>query len=368
MLKRFFIRKANYDRISLILKAEGFIFEDADVQSLLKGNQKGVRYGNMVLERVEAGGRQKRFIKIMLDGTQRTFKLFERQVKIASALHDDKDFHSPTLEVIKHSFKPPVPYAVFETREDGNGFGFMHDDPAFYGSCTEEQIQKLVKVICSFHQAGFGIRQSTLKLTRLIHSSIRFYKKEFSKLLGTEIIHRSKDGNETTKSVEELLVLYAGMPNVRARLMQILEDDFIQVINSRTNKGFYLVHADMQIDNVYKHQNGDFELLDFEWVGRVDDPVVAIMYDYGNLRARAWSSTSFQNILDKAMLEVGSNMYPDSVEMIKAGMRLGVIRSSLMMSRYHMDVVNTLEKDKRTEQDYFDMYSKSIAALVQELR
>ena len=368
MFKRFLIRKADCDQISLILKSEGFVFTDEDVKNLLKGNQKGVRYGNAVLERIEEGIKQRRFIKIVLDGTWRTYKLFERQVNITSALHDDNNFSSPTLMVIKYSLKSPVPYAIFETREDGNGFGFMHDNPAFYESCTEEQIQKLVKVIYKFHQAGFSIQKNTLKLTRPVSSKIGFYKKEFVKLLDKEITHRSKESKETTGKVEEFLILYTGMPDIRARLMQILEEGFVQVKNSRTNKGFYLVHADMQIDNVYKHQNGDFELLDFEWVGRADNPVVAIMYDYGNLRARAWSSPSFQSMLDKAMLEVGTSIYPDSTEMVEAGMRLGIVRSSLMMSRYHMDVVNTLKKDKRMEQDYFDMYPKSIAALVQGLK
>ncbi|MDR3558533.1 MAG: hypothetical protein P4L61_03310 [Candidatus Pacebacteria bacterium] len=337
------------------------------MKNLLKGNQKGVRYGNMVLERAEEGATRRRFVKIMLDGKRKTYKLFERQVRIASALHDDKDFHSPTLEVIKHSLKPPVPYAVFETREDGNGYGFMHDDPAFYGSCTEDHVRKLAKAIYAFHQAGFNIRKSTLKLTRQISSNVGFYKKEFRRLLDKEIMHRSTDGKETTKKVEELLVRYSGMQNIRSRLMNVLEEDFKEVKNSMTNNGCYLVHADMQIDNVYKHENGDFELLDFEWVGRSNNPVIAIMYDYGNLRARAWSSPSFQSLLDNAMLEAGMSAYPNSVEMIKAGMRLGVIRSSLMMSRYHLDVINTLKKDKRTEQDYFAMYPRSIAALVQEL-
>ena len=177
MFTRFLLRKADHDRISLILRKERFVFTDEDVANLLKGNQKGVRYGNMVLERNEAGIKQRRFIKIMLDGTWKTFKLFERQVKVTSALHDDKNFASPTLAVVQHSLRPPVPYAIFETLEEGNNFGFMHDDPAFYKSCTEEQIQKLARAIYAFHQAGFGIQKNALKLARTIPSKIRFYKK-----------------------------------------------------------------------------------------------------------------------------------------------------------------------------------------------
>lgn len=91
------------------------------------------------------------------------------------------------------------------------------------------------------------------------------------------------------------------------------------------------------------------------------------MYDYGNLRARAWSSPSFQASLDKAMREIGIELYKDP-KMIEAALKLGVVRSSLMMSRYHLDVVNTLRKDERTEEEYYSMYSSTIAALTEAIK
>ena len=145
--------------------------------------------------------------------------------------------------------------------------------------------------------------------------------------------------------------------------MQLLTKCFEKVAKFKIKEGFHFVHADMQIDNIYRHPNGDFELLDFEWVGRTKSPSIAIMFDYGNLRARAWSSPTFQKMLDSMMLEVGQKFYPHMEEMIKAGLTLGILRSSLLMSRYHLDYVNTVKKDKRTEGDYFSMFPKTIAAL-----
>jgi len=81
---RLFLKKANRSHIEQILKNEGFIYSQQDINNLLKGNQKGTRYGNIVLSRKENGIHKKRFLKIVLDGRWKTFTLFRRQVKIKS--------------------------------------------------------------------------------------------------------------------------------------------------------------------------------------------------------------------------------------------------------------------------------------------
>lgn len=368
MLEEFFIQKANHKHISTLLKKEGFLYTDEDITKLLKGNEKGVRYGNAVLTRNENGTQQKRFIKIVLDGKRKTYLPFKRQVEISAALHADEKYNFPTLAVIHYSLTPPVPYAIFETRESGDNFGFMHDTPECYEQFTQPEIQKLVRVLYAFHRAGFDIQKNVLKLARPMSSKLGFYKNEFNKLLDKKIVHKTKEGREVKERVEKLLIVYTGIHEIRTRLMQILEKCFTQVRASKNDSSFYLVHADMQIDNIYKHADGGFELLDFEWVGKADNPVIAIAFDYGNLRARAWSSPSFQQMLDTTMLEIGMELYPNSEKMLGAALSLGIVRSSLMMSRFHMDVLNTVKKDRRTEKDYFEMYPKTIDALVAGLK
>ena len=66
------------------------------------------------------------------------------------------------------------------------------------------------------------------------------------------------------------------------------------------------------------------------------------------------------------MLQIGKEFYPE--EVVKAGITLGTLRSSLLMSRFHMDVVNTVKKDKRTEDAYFTMFPRTINALVEILK
>jgi len=361
----FFLRKAKKHHIKKILEKENFVYTHQDIESILKGNQKGVRYGNMVLLRRENGQECKRFLKIVIDGTVRTFKLFRRQVEISNALNKDTKYKSPSMKVIVYSFKGTTPYAIFETRENGNDYGFMHDNQSFYEKFLDRDMENLVNAIYYFHNAGLNINKEIYRYTQNITSRIFKHKKDIKKLLNTIITHKSKDEIIDQKSVREVLETYLGFKNLDKIVFGILEKNWKNVIESKITKGNLLVHADMQIDNIYKHKDGNFELLDFEWVGQTDSPVIAIMYDYGNLRARAWSSPSFQRILDKKMFEIGKKYYKN--EIVESGLVLGKLRSSLMMCRYHLDFVNTVKKDKRTEEDYQNMYKKTVESFKEVL-
>src|SRR3989344_831099 len=350
ILRYFLLKKANATDISNIFKNEGFIHVSQDIENILKGNQKGVRYGNVVLTRNENGQEQKRFIKIMIDGTLRTFKLFRRQVEVANALDKDDKFSLPTIEAVKYSLNSRVPYAIFETRENGENFGFMHDSPSFYEKFSEKDMQNLVNTIYSFHNVGSSINKNIWKYTQNISSGISHYKKQIQKDFNQNITHKSADGKLIEKSVKELLEKYIGLKNIDNLVMGMVEKNWKYVNSSQTKNKYYLVHADMQIDNIYKHKDETFELLDFEWVGKSDNPVIAIMYDYGNLRARAWSSPPFQSMLDRTMIDIGKKYY-DDVNIINAGLTLGILRSGVIMCRFHLDFINTVKKDKRTEED-----------------
>lgn len=359
--KLFFLRKATPESLRLILSKERFVYTDDTIATLLKGNQKGVRYGNVVLDRREGDTTQKRFFKVIIDGTLRTYKLFRRQVEIANALHRDKNHTFPTIVAVKHSFATPVPYAVFETREQGETFGFMHDSPAFYETFKEEEMDKLVDVIYSFHLSGKKLDTSIWGYTQKLSSSVWHYKQEAQQFLDTVIKHKIKDGSFMEKSVKDILAEKFNIPNIEKSIMNVFTKMWHEVNSSRAEGYKYLVHADMQIDNVYRRADGMFELIDFEWVGSADNPVIAIMYDYGNLRARAWSSPKFQQMLDTSMHAQGIKHYDEKV--VTSALTLGKLRSSLMMSRYHMDYHNTVKKDKRTEEDYYAMYPKTLASL-----
>lgn len=367
ILNYFFLRKAKHYHIEKILQKENFIYTKIDIDNILKGNQKGLRYGNIVLKRKEGDETKDRFLKIVLDGKYKTFKLFSRQIKVADYIHKDKKITLPTISVMGDFLSYPVPYAIFETRDSGDNFGFMDDTQESYNNFTEQDVHNLVDLIYAFHESGSHIDPDIWNYTQNIHSSIDYYENEFSKFLNIKIIHKKNNGDISEEKVSDLLTTYSGISNIEDKIFKILRENWVYVSSSRKMNINYLVHADMQIDNVYKSEGGNFELLDFEWVGKSDNPVVAIMYDYGNLRARAWSSPGFQSMLDKYILEIGTKYY--KVEsLVRAGMNLGALRSSLMMCRYHLDFKNTVKNDKRTEQEYQDMYPKTLDSLLTLIR
>ena len=359
MLTWLFLRKADFKKIKNILEKENFIFTEEDIKNLLKGNQKGTRYGNIVLLRKEGTEFRKRFLKLVLDGKWRTYKLFRRQVEVTSALSKDSSYNFPKLSVESSSLKPPVPYAVFETREEGEYFGFMHDLPKYYEKFNETDVATLAQLIYGFHSSGSHMDDNVLKHTQKISSEKGDYIKEINGYLDKKVHHKFSNGSEAEETIEKLLEKYTNISDLRSRVLSLFEKSWNFVENSKDK--IYLVHADMALDNVYRHQNGKLEPLDFEWVGHADNPVIPIMYDYGNLRARAWSSKTFQTMLDKVMFEEGKKYYRE--EIIRAGLNLGILRSGLMMCRYHMDYKHTTRNDKRSDEDYSSMVPSTVSSI-----
>ncbi|MDB5266793.1 MAG: hypothetical protein JWN89_608 [Parcubacteria group bacterium] len=361
MLESLFLRRATADRIENILKKDKFIYTDEDVHNLLQGNQKGKRYGNAVLVREEEGEARKRFIKIVLDGSRRTLALFRRHVNVADALAHDARYNLPTMGVLTFSFAPPLPYAIFETREEGEGFGFMNDKREFYERLNEKDLHSLAKAIYAFHQAGSAVGKSVISHTRHISSDFTYYREGILKSLHTRVTHKRSDGSVVEKTIEQLIEEYTGGSRCKEKALDLLKKNWF-VGENMNRDDIFLVHTDLAIDNVYKHSSGEFELLDFEWVGHTDDPYIALMWDYGNLWSRAWSSPKFQDLLGQAVVDANpyTNANPD---VLKKVIMISKLRSGLKILRYHFDYLHTTKNDKRSEAEYQEMYPKSLARI-----
>ncbi len=362
LLRSLTIRKAKAKDLRNILTKENFVFGSNDVQTLLEGNQKGVRYGNIVLIRREAGQEIKRFFKVMLDGKLRTFKLFRRQVEVSRVLHKYGKLPYLTIQVRGYSLISPVPYGIFETRESGDGFGFMHDRPEYYRGLSEIDIENIVQSIYAFHKAGDDIYAEIRPYVRESSASLSLYEKEILKNLHKKITYQSPLGVMVEGRVSEFVEKLLGFKGIEGKILEIFRTNWWSVEESRSKKKKYLVHGDLSIDNLYKHRNGTFEPIDFEWVGVADNLVVAIMTDYGNLRARAWSAPQFQETLDKKMFEVGKK-YGVEQKVIEAALILGKLSMGVPFCRFHLDFLNTVRKDKHTEQDYHEMSSRTLESL-----
>ncbi len=352
------LRKATPSLIENILKKEKFTYTKNDIVTLLKGNQKGTRYGNIILERSEDGQMVKRFLKVVLDGTWRTFTLFERQVKISEMLHRDPTYTAPTLNILHSHLSHPVAYAIFETRESGNDFGFMDDKKESYEQFTTKEIENLVEALFSFHHIGEHVDPTIWKYTRALDFSKEYYVKKIHNLFATRITHKKENGDMVFDTVENIIKTYTNIKDPLKQTLSVFTENWKESDRNKT----YLVHGDMSLDNTYKHPNGKIELLDFEWVSHTKNPLIALMYDYGNVRARAWSSPSFQSALDSHMLNIGEK-YTDETT-LQRGMTLGKLYYSLTMCRFHLDFTNTVKKDRRGDEEYFRMFPASLHTLL----
>ncbi len=367
MLTGLFIKKPTFAGVEEIFKKEGFAYNDRDVEDLLCGNEKGTRYGDAALLRNEDGVMRKRFIKIPLDGKRETNRLFRRQVNIANGLHKNKEFADKTMAVVKSSLDSPVPYAIFEVRENGEGFGFLHDTAESYNTLKEKDVRRLVETVYAFHRAGLSMEKNVLRYASYDSWHIGHYTNECKKILDRKVLHRYEDGSEARATIEQLFIHYTNIPDVRKRILALFKEYWPYLYSSKITEGSYLVHSDLQLDNTYQRKDGAFELFDFEWVRRTDNPAIAILGDYGHLRARGWFSPSFQSLLDKEMRDIGIAVYKNP-SMVEAALKLSNIYWSLKMSRYHMDVAVTLRREKRSEKEYRAMYSSLTNALMQAIK
>ncbi len=365
MMKKFygailslFVKRPTSTDIERILERESFIFDKEDVQDLLLGNTKGVRYGVKTLPRRESGEVVDRFVKIVIDGKWETYTLFKRQVFVSRALaaHAAKD--DLFVSVAHASTSLPIAYAVFGTLPEGRGYGFMHDKKEYYDALSQDDVNNLVRKIFQFHSLGQDI--VSLKDMRRIPHEKAFYCKENADLLAEKVVSKDVRGVLKECTVEDFFAKVYRVSNFLQESHKFLEDLFVEA-SQYVERGPVMTHADLAIDNIYMSESKDFSLIDFEWVGITHNPLIAIMYDYGNLRARAWSSPDFQTRLDKAFVSVGADVSEIPVDGIRVGMKLGLLRSTILMARYHIDYKHTTENDKRSDDEYFAMRDATVA-------
>lgn len=273
-------------------------------------------------------------------------------------LYRDPTYTAPTLNVLHSHLSHPVAYVIFETRESGNGFGFMDDKKESYEQFTTEEIKNLVEALFSFHHIGDHVDPAIWKYTRALDFSKEYYIKKIHNLFATRITHEKENGDIVFDTVENIIKTYTNITDPVDRAILV----FTKIWKEPFANKIYLVHGDMSVDNTYKHQNGEIELLDFEWVSHTKNPLIALMYDYGNVRARAWSSPSFQTALDTHILNIGKKYHDGAT--LHSGMTLGKLYYSLTMCRFHLDFTNTVKKDKRSEEEYFLMFPTSLYTLL----
>lgn len=104
----------------------------------------------------------------------------------------------------------------------------------------------------------------------------------------------------------------------------------------------YITHGDLAPNNLYVKNDNDIIFIDREWTGISKNKFLAMIYDYGNLRARSWNNEEFRNGLDRSIME-----RLDDKEAAQAVIDLGILRSHALLAGF----MENYDKEKQLDSE-----------------
>ena len=163
------------------------------------------------------------------------------------------------------------------------------------------------------------------------------------------------DGKGKAELFHKVLERRLGISEIKnktKKLLALLEP----IIDSEQNRFVSIVHGDMAPNNLYVFNSGDVELLDLEWVGTFKNKAIAMILDFGNVRARSWSNEKFRNALDNVLITTYSKIGQEKIG--RAIVQLSILRSHIQLSGFFENYARPKQKDplqtrrrKQTEHD-----------------
>lgn len=340
-------------KVIKVLTDKGFIINDKEKEIINTRLNNGRRYFFLVAKRKEGNDHVERFIKIPENNTKKLLLPFARQIEIAKYLKDNKIIN--TRGVIDYNSDPKkgIPFVIMETfpqNQDKIGFIENNNGVEFLG---EREAQAIVGQLISFHHINIDQLPASLKqILRLYPGDFNSYKKDILKFINKKV----KPIN-SKKSIPFFAVLEKnlGIEKIKNKISKILENSE-RFIVSNENKKVSMVHGDMAPNNLYVFDTGEVEFLDLEWVGKYKNSALAMIFDFGNLRARSWKSSNFRKELDKALISHYEK--EGKKELGQIIINLSILRSHIMLSSYFenydwakQELVDENIRRKETEED-----------------
>lgn len=114
-------------------------------------------------------------------------------------------------------------------------------------------------------------------------------------------------------------------------------------------------------NNLHVFDSGNVELLDLEWVGVFKNRAIAMVLDFGNLRARSWNNERFRKALDGELYR--TYRHQGKKELGEAIIKLSILRSHVLLSGFFENYEPAKQKDplqkrrrKATESDILQTF------------
>ncbi len=341
-------------RVYKVLREQNFILGKKEHALIRQRLSKGRRYFFMVGKRHEGRKVVERFLKIPENNARKLLLPFRRSIEIALYLKAKNVI--ATRGVIAANYDPQkgIPFAIYETFPAGRAkIGFIEKNKGveLLGS---REAKKIIDQLVKFHGISVSTLPPQLKKILVPHpgSYIKF-RKEVLRYVNGRV--KPLDHKGKTEPLSQILERRTGIVGIKEKAQTLL-DRSRSIIDTKGNQKITMVHGDLAPNNFYVFDSGDVEFLDLEWAGTFTNSALAMILDFGNLRARSWNNAKLRKLLDYYLLEAYRG---EGKELLgKAIIQLSILRSHIMLSGFFENYTQPRQRSaiearrrKETERD-----------------
>lgn len=349
------------ERVYQVLTEQNFIVGDMERKIVKKRTTNGRRYFFMVAKRIEGNKIIKRFIKIPENNTKKLLLPFQRQIEIAKYIKANQIIN--TRGVVSSNFDPRkgIPFVIMETFPTHQSkIGFIEGDKGVELLGIREA-KKTIEQLHRFHSISIQSLPVRLKkILKIYPGDYKGFRREVFRYLNKKV--KPLDSKGKAEPFHKVLERRLGISDVKNKAKELLTR-LETIIDSKPNRVPSIVHGDMAPNNFYVFNYGNIELLDLEWVGVFKNKAIAMILDFGNLRARSWRNEKFRNALDDELIKTYRAQGKEKLG--KAIVQLSILRSHIQLSGFFENYKRTKQKDplqtrrrEQTERDIAKVFVK----------
>lgn len=288
--------------------------------------------------------RNERFLKIPIN--EELDEHFKRQIELTEFLEQDGSI--PIRRIIDANVDRAqgLPFAIMETFDESDArIGYIS---SYEGGelLAEKEAKGTVEALKKLHEVNFvDASPELLESLKQFAENHEEFRDEIMEIIDQKVKPLDPPGGKRKELFHETLGRRFGAENYKAKVQELLER-WQNVIQASIKEKPMLVHGDLGPGNIYVHDTGEIEPLDYEQAGISHNEIIATVIDFGNFRARSWNNPGFQESLDSAILDYYK--LQDKEEVGKAIVSLGILRSHMLLSGFFENY--PLPKQREEEQ------------------
>lgn len=246
-----------------------------------------------------------RCIEIMIDTLEKTNS---EKISISQEIHDPQDHFDDYEGYLENTRKI---FSTFEFDDD--------NDEKYENYVTPTDINEIQKRMKEKYPEKFLILKKEVDEGKIDDDKVPFW-----------MVLEYRLENTTGRSID-----------FRKNLEQIFSK-YRSIMEKYDGETEYITHGDLAPNNLYVKNDNDIIFIDREWTGISKNKFLAMIYDYGNLRARSWNNEEFRNGLDRSIME-----RLDDKEAAQAVIDLGILRSHALLAGF----MENYDKEKQLDSE-----------------